>query len=79
MSLQIFPFLWEREALLICKVMALVGERERERERERLKARCRLREERGRTSKGRDAKYTHPIFGSTCASISRSVGFTRGS
>lgn len=30
-------------------------------------------------SNARDAKYTRTIFGSTCASISHCVGFTRGS
>lgn len=44
--------------------MALEREREREMQAEGG----------GRTSKGRDAKYTHPIFGSTCASISQCVG-----
>lgn len=52
------------------------GEGERVREREGDAGRGRR--VGGRTSKGSDAKYTHPIFGSTCASISRCVGFTRG-
>lgn len=53
-------------------------ERERERKRESRREAWWEREEGGGASKGRDAKYTHPIFGTTCASISLCVGFTRG-
>lgn len=67
MSLQIFPFLWERETLLVYKTLALNREGEGERRKQ-------AEEGEGENIKRKDAKYTHPFFGSSCASISCCVG-----